>query len=409
MKHERLFLLFLVLLALAVSLCIPLFTVVKQAAPVVYHPRLFPLYYQINIDATTELATSLGFPGFFKKEPYRVNRPLMAGAVALLRTCVAGPLARLVLPRRITAVRWGGYTAIDVVLTCFLWILLNTILTYYAGIMCFKMLTKYLGAAAALGAAAMLVTTPIVVLGLREIQYGALELFLIAASLYYWQTVAAGRTSRSTLVFYSLACGVLFLGKLALTTFFVAGLLCLFSSQRKLVPLLAAVTVVPTVLWIAACGMLGIPYVFSDAVNYAQPLGRFASGLHAGWGIFSFAGMWASALWENAGWAHLPFFAAGLVSLATSGRSRLLLVALAFALADFLFYFALFRTHAAYALHTMIFYFPVVAQGIWATVVFVRSRWMKGASDSTAGWLAVAIVLCLQVIVCAAMLPRYAG
>lgn len=84
-KNKAAFLLLAGTLVITVglSICIPLCVRIQDHAnSVIYHPQLFPLYYQTNSDSPIGLQSSLGFPFFFRESQYRVNRPLVIGITA---------------------------------------------------------------------------------------------------------------------------------------------------------------------------------------------------------------------------------------------------------------------------------------------------------------------------------------
>lgn len=395
----------------AVSLLIPLFSSVKSPMPSIVNPSLYPFYYQTNSDAPVEIRTALGFPEVFRTESYRVNRPLVYGIIAGIRNTCISPMAHGLVPEKLKSIHWGRYSAIDILMTYFLWTALNILLTFLACTMALRVFAVFFDDIVSLGASLILVTTPIAILGLREIQYGAFELFLIVASLRFWQIVLMSNERPIKIILLSLGIGVLFTGKIAISTFTAGCVLCALSKNRRLLLLIVPLAAIPPVLWAVACTTQGIPFVVSECVNYSAPLGRFAHGFHAHLigNIIHFALLWCKALWEDTGFIHTPFFAIGLYCMIKSGKNRILLVAALFALVNALFYFTLDRTHAVYGMHTMLFYFPIVALGVSETISFFCKRRGTSLDDRTRFSLMIGIVFFMQIVNNYIVLPSYGG
>ena len=386
-----------------VSICIPLISNNKNLQRAqVYHPRLYPFYYQTNTDAPIELLSSLGFPGYYKTCGLRTNRPLIIGTVAALRS-VAVNVAQLLLPGS-TRILWGDYSAVSVMLTYSLWILINIVFIGLAVVACLHAFAPIVGKSEGVITAVLLCTAPIVILSIREIGEGSAQALLVALSVLFWQKVLTENVSLRRLTLFSLVLGIVFLGKLAMTTFAAGCCICLFTSKRKLLGLIVPVIFMPMLIWIGICHILGISFSMAE-ISANAPAIRGVASLSFFQRLIAFPTLWTSVLAESGLFLQMPFALFGLFWLAKNKHPLLRLVPI-FAIIDFCFYCILGRTHAVYGLHTMIFYFPLVAVGIvqisrWISQKMNVRKWEYG--------IALIITFAMQGALIAIVLPRYGG
>lgn len=396
------------LCAMAVlSLCIPLFTRAQDHADSsIFHPKLFPLYYQTNSDAPIGIQSSLGFPLFYRESQYRVNRPLVIGSAAGIRA-VAVPILKVLLPKKAFSVMWGGRRAIDILSTYFAWIFLNIVFTGCAALLLFNAFKPLFGPGVALVAALLLLSAPITLLSMREITEGSVQIFIASASLFFWQRVIMGKESLSRLLLLSFGIGLLFTGKLAVTTFATGALLCLFSQKRKNLVVIIPCVTLPMLCWIATIFIMGIPFSLNEIDGNKTALLSIASPSSVP-RILAFAQSWTSVLCEDGLLVQLPFAVLGYYQL-YKNRSRLLWLVPVFAGVDFCFFFALNRAHAVYGIHTMVFYFPAVAVGILTLSRWIVSKTRISIIRNNEPLVAAMIVLALQFLLIAGTIPGYGG
>jgi hypothetical protein len=396
-------------LVTAASLLIPVISGSGPAQAVVYYERLFPFYYQTNPDALLEMHSSLGFPLIFRTVPVRVNRPVVVGFVAALRKWVVMPVLSVFVPKRAQRIMWGDYSALSVLATYCTWVLLNAVLTLAAVVLLFMTWRGIVGDKTALTASMLVLTTPIVVLGIREIELGAFELFVIMASIWFWKAVFLDGLSTARLLVCSLGFGVLFLGKPAFSTFFVGWLLALISGKWK--QSLAAVVciAVPTIAWLIALRKMGIPYQVTEVRDFGAGVWVLNSASLIPDAI-SFGRQWIKIVFETSGTVSIPFFLVGVVSSRrmTIARIPLVRIAIACAAFDFVFYFLVHRAHAVYGLHTMVFYLVFTGVGMRWFAMNASGRFNAPWKFSEGVWI-VACIAAAQSALLISVLPRYGG
>jgi hypothetical protein len=389
--------------AISISLCIPLISKKdNRQSSTVYHPRLYPLYYQTNTDAPIELLSSLGFPGYYKKCSIRTNRPLIIGTAAGIRWAAIG-LASILAPGSLR-VAWGDYPALSVVFTYCVWIFINILLIGLAMAACFRAFAPLIGKNESVLTAVLLCTAPIVILSIREIGEGSVQVLLIAASLLFWQKVLTEKNSLRRLTFMSLAIGILLLGKLAITTFAVGCVICLFTSRRKLLGLIIPIVCLPMAIWICVCAILGIPFTLAEVSMNAPAIKGMASIFFAK-RLLAFPAQWAFVLAESGLFLQMPLALVGLWWLAKNKHPMLKFI-LVFVTVDFCFYCGLGRTHAVYGLHTMILYFPLVAVGITQVARWISEKMNKRKWELS---ISLLIALVMQGALIALVVPTYGG
>lgn len=390
--------------AFGLAMALPLFS--KTSAKVyVSHPRLFPVYYQTNMDGPGELISSLGFPYAFREFSLRVNRPLVPGLVAFGREAVARPLVLAHLPAKWRAVQWGRWSAVDTLATYFIWLFFNCVFLALAVWLFYRTLREWIGQETGIYAAIILLFTPIVILSLREIQYGCLEILILSASISFWAEAVQGKQRAGRMTFFSLLIGVLFLGKLSISTFAAGAFLYGVFKRKPDVVAYVALTAVPTLLWIGICRMLGIPYHFAEVSGYDGVVwvAKVNSSLELGWEILLYASGWIHVLWESTASLHLLLACAGVWCLIRERHLTMLAMVPCFALADFAFYLLVHRLHAVYGLHTMVILFALAAKGLHG---FLSQAGLSGRTAMLAGLLALAIV---QAWMNLNQLPFYGG
>ncbi len=391
-------------IAVGLSMAIPAFSK-NPAKAYVSHPRLFPLYYQTNMDGPGELISSLGFPFVFRDFSLRVNRPLVPGLVALVRGGLARPLFLAHLPARWRAIQWGRWSAVDTLATYFLWLFFNLLFLALAVWLLYRTFSKLIGRETGILSALFLLLTPIVILSLREIQYGCLEILITAASFAFWAEATWGRNSIRRLAVLSFAVGVLFLGKLAASTFLAGAVLYGIFRRQPAAIAYVALAAVPSLLWVGICRILQIPYHFAEVSGYDQVVwvAKVNSVFDLGRQALAYAQGWALVLWESMGLFHIVLACAGAWYLLQERRYNLLALIPCFALADFAFYLLVHRLHAVYGLHTMVLVFALAAKGLHG--FFARTGWSK-RSAMIAGFLVLVII---QTWINLHRLPMYGG
>ncbi len=395
----------LLLAVFALSLVLPMFS---RVHPKVYvtHPRLFPIYYQTNMDGPGELISSLGFPWILRDFTLRVNRPLVAGLTALVREFAIRPLVLDHLPVRWHSVQWGAWSAVDTLATYFLWLDLNVVFLALAVLAYVHFCRKFLGEIAALFSGIILLATPIVILSLREIQYGCLEILITTASLAFWSEASFGKISRGRLAIFAAVLGILFLGKQAASTFLAGAALYAVFRRKPDVFLFLGAAAVPQLLWILACFAMEIPYQFSEVSGYDEIIwvGSLQSSASLARELLRFGRGWCQVLWENTGYAQMALMAIGLYAFIRAGSTKLIALIAVFFAADFGFYFFINRLHAVYGLHSMVLCFALAAKGLeW---ILAERLGLRGKSFWIAG---VALLILIQGWMNWTRLPHYGG
>jgi len=247
---------------------------------------------------------------------------------------------------------------------------------------------------------------------MREIQLGAFEVLVIWACLAFWSRLLTKEVGKRSLFLLSIGMGILFLGKLAISTFLPGALLLLLSPKRKALLIILPSLAIPLITWIATCLMLGIPFWIFEINDYYGPtLSRlYTQPPTATLGqLLPFGSQWLSAVGESAGLVHLPFFVGGCVYMWKRKSGALLgFMALCW-LVDFSFYFALFRVHAVYALHSMVLFFVLVACGVYGFLDWLARKGILKSGETGKCILGVTIILVLQFILNFRVLPGYNG
>jgi hypothetical protein len=401
-----------ILAILWASLNIPRFSDQRMEKGVVWHPRLFPYYFQTNVDATLELSTALGWPEYYKVAPNRVNRPVVYALIAGLREFVASPLVSLAAGKDAGSKTWGPWTVRDHLLTYFIWIVLNLGMLTLSALMFHRLVRSHFGGMTGSLAAILLLSSPILLLSLREIHLTMYHLLVGMACLAFWHAVLlGGPMSKTRLAWLSLGIGALFLGKFCFNVFAAGALLCLLAGQwRKLFLILPAVAL-PTAVWFLMTKPLGYVYGVSEVSDcgagvWLLQVESFGNLLRE---IAAFLSQWFKCLGESASVFHLPFAALGAYGLWKNGGRMFLGVALLAALVDMGFYFLVHRNNANYGMSTLLFFFVLVALGIQSALVRVGSRWPVFASGRFAAVTAVALILAIQLALNWRQLPQYGG
>jgi hypothetical protein len=405
----------IVFLAMAVlSLLIPVFSRPDHSTAVVNDSRLYPFYYQTNPDAMLEMRTSLGFPWILKTFPVRVNRPVMDGLVTGVRQWIILPVLSVIIPKRAQHIMWGDFSAVSVLSTYCIWEFLNLVFTLAAAVIFFRTIRGFTGDMTALVASALVLTTPIVVLGMREIELSAFELFIIASSLWFWKSVIFDKMPMTRVTLWSLGFGILFLGKPAMSTFITGWVVAAACGRRKQALISAICLPLPTVAWLIALKLMHIPYQVTEVKDFGAGVwiltsaSLFADGIH-------FAGEWVKILFETSGIVSLPFFLLGVwVSrkLTFGNKIPLVRISAAYAVVDFVFYFLVHRTHAIYGMHTMVLYHVFTAIGVGSAAVWLAKRPAQRPgqnarfSERTLAWVLLAA---MQAVLLVMVLPNYGG
>jgi hypothetical protein len=393
--------------ALALSLSIPLLSAQRPENAVVGYAPLFPVYFQTNVDAPLELSTCLGFPGYFREDPYRVSRPVLYALVAGARA-LARPLAGR------GDLLWGRWPARDYLLTYGFWLLANFALVLAALRMAYRLAAARLGVDRGAAACLMLLFSPIVLLAMREIHLNALHFFLGLAGLAFWHVVFTRDLSAARLFLLSLALGLGFLGKPALQGFLAGLALCPFLGKSRKLALILPGVLLPAALWYLAARALGFHYGVPEVSHWKAGIWIFEAGWPGFWREFGwYAVAWFHALHETIGIPHLAFAAAGGFFIARE-RPAFLRLGLLIAATDFAFYFLVHRVHAVYYMNTAFVVFLLAAEGMARAAVHLARLAARRGFASDAGenprprWV-FAAALAIQAAVCLRQLPLYPG
>jgi hypothetical protein len=423
------------------SMNIPRFSGQVPENGVVSHPRLFPYYFQSNIDAPLELSTSIGFPGYYKIQPNRVNRPVVYGFIAGLRGWVADPLVSLFAGKAAGRQSWGMWTARDYLLTYSIWMAVNLAFLLICAAAYHRLVRSHFDSFTASLSVMLMLSSPIVLLSLREVHLGVYHLLVGVACLVFWHAVLLGvgegvrkgvgkgvgegvsgpgwkdgadrrPFTRAELILASLGIGVLFLGKPCINGFALGFALCVLMGQaRKLAWILPCVAL-PTVAWVFAARALGYVYGVTEVKDFRAgvwilDVGSVSNLLHE---MTAFLALWFKCMGENVSLAHLPFAALGLIALWKKGPRRFLAVAALAALADLGFYFFVHRVNANYGMSTLLFFFVLVAEGIRSTTGWTaRFRGMIQMPTPIPALIAIVLLLAIQFALNARQLPHYGG
>lgn len=418
----------------ALAMLIPRISGAGPGNGTVYHPRLFPYYFQTNIDAPMELASSLGFPSYFRIVPNRVNRPVVYGFIAGLRAGVAEPILRLILPDDIGARKWGRWTERQYLATYALWIALNLILIGASCGLAHRLVRFHFGALTADLSAVLFLSAPIVLLSAREIHLGAFQLWIATASVAFWHAVLLGLPargdggetlrpgnalrprnalrplSRNGTLAAALGIGILFLGKPCLEVFLLGAAVCVWMGQARKLPLILAAAAAPSLAWYLLVKAAGYPYAVVEVRDFGA--GVWIFGMHSagelGREAASYLSSWGHCLAEDASLFLVPFAACGAISLARTPKGRIFLVlAGLMALSDAGFYFLVHRAHAVYAMPTLAFFFVPAAEGLRITATWITER--TRMRTAYAGYAAFALLLAIQASLAFRQLPHYGG
>lgn len=419
-------------LALAVSWSLPLFSGQDPGSGSLSFPRLYPVYFQSNVDAPLEIQTSLGFPGFYREQPYRISRPTFYAALAGIREFLAAPVAGLFLGE---GPRWGPWSSRDYLLTYFLWLLANAACVLASVRLAHGLIAARLPGVQASLAALMLLTTPIVLLAMREIHLNAFQIFTGLACLAFWQALLGGRIRGRGTVLASLLLGLAFLGKPNLNLFGAGAFLCVLLGQgRKLLAVIPAV-LLPGLLWFAAVKAMGMRYAVPEVTEWRAGVWIFQAGAPKVAAEFAaYAGDWLRVLGESLTPFHLlfaalgggvlwrresgeeppavrprlPFGALRSFQARRPGRAFLALAAL-IAAADFVFYFLVHRVHAVYYVGTLLGLYALAAAGLLRAADWALSRGGPPRGAGARAALALAALVLMQVFLAIRQLPRYPG
>lgn len=403
----RFFIITLILI-IGISFLIPVFSKTDMD-PCVYHPRLYPYYYQTNTDAAMVLMSANGYPEYLFEVPLLINRPLPPAVVSGIRRAIVGPLLSIFLPREARGLMWGRWSAADSLTSYTLWIIMNIFCVAASAFMLYRVCSVFFNRNVSYSAAVMLLTTPIVIFSLRELHYTAFALMIITGSLYFWLEVRKHQDSLCTVILLSFLMGFLFLGKLAVSTFLCGCLLYLLFAKKKvmIVPIIVFSSL-PTILWMTLIGITG--------QSYSAPETRFLAWVGEGSSILFyisktgryFLDQWIPSLWENTGILHIPFAVIGIREIRRDKKRKLLPGFVLFALVDFLFYLLIHRTHAIYGLHTMVFYFVVTARGIVWFAGYLQRMFPKWIPENPIV-TSISILVLIQAQINFLQLPLYGG
>lgn len=398
----------LALILIGASLHIPLFSGQDPAKGVVSHPRLFPYYFQSNVDAPLELSSSLGFPRYYKLVNNRVNRPVVYGFIAGAREAIVEPVLRVALGPD-DGPRWGRWTPREYLATYGLWFLLNWLLIAAVAVGIFRLARAHFGPRAAAYAAVMFLSAPIVVLSAREIHLGAFHVAVAFGCIAFWHRVLLGNPSAAATAFASVGIGVLLLGKPCLDGFGAGVLICLWLGQWRKLPLIFAGAALPTVAWYLAVKAAGYPYSVGEIQFGAgiwllevRSFGGFLSEIR------SFARDWLHCLGENVSLAHLPLAAFGAWVLRGDARGRAFLAVtlLAFVSATG-FYFVVHRAHGVYVMLPLYFFYVLAGVGLKEIATRITER--RPVDAAWAGYAALGMLLAIQLALNLRQLPQYGG
>lgn len=351
-----------------------------------------------------------------------MNRPVVYGAVAAARAGLAEPLMRLALPAGAGARRWGLWTERQYLATYSIWIALNLILIAGACVVAHRLVRFHFGALTADLSAALLLSSPIVLLSAREIHLGAFQIFVAVASLAFWHAALLGLPARSAdgaeglrplsargLAAASLGLGVLFLGKPCLEAFALGALLAAWTGRARKLPLILAGAAAPSLAWYLAVKAAGYPYAVGEVRDCGAGIWIWdvdsASGFFREAGLFAAA--WGRALAEDMSLAQAPFAALGARALARTAKGRAFLaLGGMMAAANAAFYFLVHRSHAVYAAPTLAFYSVPAAIGLGTAATWITKRIPRAVP---AAFAAFALLLLIQAALAARQLPRYGG
>lgn len=403
------------LAAIALSWSIPLFSSQDPRSGTLAYPPLYPVYFQSNEDAPLEIQTCLGFPGYYREEPYRVSRPTFYAVLAGLREAALDPIARLVSGGAGSA-RWGISTARETILTYFLWLLANAACLLGAARMGYALIAARLPAPHASLAALFLLTTPVLLLVMREIHLNCYQVFTALACLAFFEALLRDRLGGWRLIGASLLLGLLFLGKPNLNLFGAGAALCLLRGRWRELLIAVPLTALPILLWMGAARALGYEWSVPEVTRWKAGVWIIEAGPRlAAQEFILYVRDWSRALGESLTPAHLLLAAGGAVGLwrgtvpsPAPGRT-LLGVGAVVAAADFAFYFLVHRVHAAYYVGTLLGLYALAAAGLLRTVEAAGARLLPALGASARIRIAFAAALLLQAALLIRQLPRYPG
>lgn len=399
----------------ALSWCIPLLSRQDPRSGTLSYPPLYPVYFQTNVDAPLEMRTCLGFPGHFREEPYRISRPTYYAALAGVREFMIDPVARLFVKGE--GPQWGPWSARKTLITYFLWLFANVACVAGATLLGFRLLIAYLPGRLASLTAAMFLSTPILLLVMREIHLSAFQAFTTMACLAFWDAVLANRLSARWLVAASLLLGLFFLGKPNLNLFGAGIVLCLWLRQGRKLPVIVALAAMPTLIWICMVRAMGMAWSMSEVTQWKAGIWIVEVGPAQVVHEFAVYVMdWLRVLGESLTPAHLAFAAWGAWSLwkgrtPIAVRNRRALLALAGLLAgsDFLFYFLVHRVHAVYYVGTLLCVYALAVTGLTSAIGALSERWRPEMAARSRAGVAWATVIALQAYLLCRQLPHYPG
>lgn len=395
-------------LVLAAAMYIPVFSGQDPAKGQVGHPRLFPFYYQTNQDAPMELATALGFPGIYRTIPDRINRPTEYAILAGISLAIK-PVVDLVLPGDGREAMWGRWPARDYLTTYAIWVALNLALILAALVLYHRMAARHFDPLRARLASIMMLTSPIVLLSLRESHNGAYHIFAGMATFAFWHAVLLDDMPLKKMVPAALGIGLLYLGKPCINGFGTGLLLCLWLGQARKLAIILPAAALPTLLWMGAVKTMGLQYTVSDVTAFGAGVWIFrmdAAGLAREAGLF--LATWFRTLGENVYLPLVAFAGLGAWSLWRSGR-RMILGVFALSIAvDMAFYFLLHRMHAVYGMNSLAPFFVTAAEGL-VYAIAGGARAGSRLSAPVRAVLCVLVVLALQLALNFRQLPRYGG
>ncbi|GEM_PF-6299691 len=405
----------LVLVLCATSISIPIFSRQDPAKGSVTNPRLFPFYYQTNADAPMELATALGFPGILRTMPYRINRPTEYAVLAAVRGLLIKPILGILWKKDGTQAMWGQWPARDYLCTYAIWMAMNLALILAAAALYHGMVKLQFGSLHATLAAILMLSSPIVVLSLREVHNGPFHIFGGVATFAFWHAVLVNRISTGRIIGLALGMGLLYLGKPCLNSFATGLLLCLWLGQgRKLFFILPAVAL-PTLVWMLVVRSVGLHYTVSDVSTFGAGVWIFQMGSPTGLlrETWMFLSSWSRVLGEDLYAPVLVLAVLGAWSFWRNGRRPFLWLALFSVGVDMAFYFLLHRVNAVYGMNTLILFFVLAAEGMVAAIRGM-SDWLASSRRIRLGApaqavLCVLLTLALQLALNFRQLPLYGG
>jgi hypothetical protein len=407
---------------IALSWSIPLFSGTDPASGTLHHPRLHPVYFQSNEDAQLEIQTSLGFPGYFHEQPYRISRPTFYAALAGAREFLIEPAAVLLFGE--AKVRWGNWSARETLITYFLWLLANAACVAGACLLAYHLLSERILPAQSGLAVFLLLSAPIVLLAMREIHLNAFQVLTSLACLAFWNSALRGRPRLPALAAQALLLGILFLGKPSLSLFGAGAFLALLLGRGRSLLLILPLVALPSLLWMAAMRALGYTWSVPEVTHWKAGVWI----LEAGWAgtlreLAIYVRDWAKVLQESLTPIHLLLAGFGAWSLrkgntrdtvspdlpSTSAGRRLLALAALLAAADFAFYFLVHRVHAAYYAGTLLGIFACAAVGAVRLADILASRLRPGSGPALRYATALVLLLLIQAMLLVRQLPRYPG